>query len=153
MTSIKVCNIKKKAASVRCYYKFELASISSNFYKWRIDFYMSRLSQAPPFIGVYWTSTCKNMFLPLSLQKAVSSHTCTVMRPSTPFFFGLLFDLLWSCCLCPYGNVTNKRAIPFHYDSPSRVFPPCCFLFVLGSRLMPTFQRSTPHRVQKLNLL
>jgi hypothetical protein len=95
--------------------------------------------------------TCKNMFLLLSLQKAVCSHTCTIMRLNTPFF-GLLFDLLLFGCLCPYGNVSNQQATPFHYDSSSSLAP-CCFLFVLDSRVMPMFQRGSPCEVQKLNLL
>lgn len=126
-------------ASVNYYYKFEIPLISSIFYKWRVDCCILRFSQAAPLAGVHRTLPCKNMFLLLSLQKTLCSHTWTIMRPNTPFFFGLLFDLLLFCCLCPYGNVTNQQSNSFPLWFLIQNLLPCGFLFVLGSRLMLLF--------------
>lgn len=53
-------------------------------------------------------------------------------------FVVLLLVSIWKCYQ-PAGN-----SFPLWF--PIQSLPPCCFLFVPGSRLMPTFQRSTPHR-------
>lgn len=136
-------------ASVSCSYKFEMPFISSIFYKW-VDFCLLRFSQAPPLVGEHWTPLQKHVSAIMLTEGCVFTHTNNY-EPEQPlplwvalWSLVLLLVSIWNCYQ-PGGN-SFPRGFLIHSLSP-------CFLFVLGSRLMPVFQRHTPHRVQKLNLL
>lgn len=116
MKSIKLHSISPHNASVRCYHKFEILSINSILCKGRVDFCLSRLSQAPPLAGVSEPHLQKHVSAISLTESRVFTHMHNYETEHSLLLLRLLFDLLWSCCLCPYGNVTDQRAIPFHYD-------------------------------------
>lgn len=109
-------------ASVNYYYKFEIPLISSIFYKWRLDCCILRFSQAAPLVGVHWTSLAKTCFCYYPYRRLCVHTHAQLWDWTLPSFLGrsLIF-----CCFaaCVHMEILPTiEAIPFHYDSLSRIF-------------------------------